>query len=123
MIHSQRKLAAGGIILALLLTQASFAQQPQSGAPEKSVRFASAKLWRGVVNTVTGVGEMVRQPIVCTREDGAIGVPVGIINGVFMSVVRTGAGLLEVFTFPVALDETLEFRSPMNPPYVWQKAD
>ena len=120
MIPSRKNLAAGGLILALLLAQASFAQQPIFGEPESSVKFASEKLWRGVVNTLTGVGELIRQPVVFTREDGAAGVPVGIINGVFMSVVRTGAGLLDVATFPVALDETLGFRSTMNPTYVWQ---
>ncbi len=123
MIHSKMTQAAGGLLLALLLAQAAFAQQPQLGEPESTVKQASEKLWRGVVNTFTGIGEMIRQPVVCAREDGEAGIPVGIINGVFMSVVRTGTGLLEVFTFPVALESTLGFRSPMNPPYVWQPAD
>lgn len=121
MILSRKNLAAGGLILALLLAQASFAQQPLAGEPESSVMLASEKLWRGVVNTFTGVGELIRQPAVCTRENGAAGVPVGIINGVLMSVVRTGAGLLDVVTFPVALDETLGFQSTLNPTYVWQQ--
>ena len=65
---------------------------------------------------------MIRQPIVCTMEDGFGGVPVGLINGVFMSIVRTGSGIMEVVTFPIPLDK-IKYSSPMNPEYVWQSAD
>ncbi len=123
MTPSRRAAAAGAFILTLLLTQAAFAGQPQAGEPESTVKLASEKLWRGLVNTATGVGEIIRQPVVCTSEDGVAGVPVGILNGVFMSVVRVSAGLLEVATFPLALDETVGYGSVMNPAYVWQRAD
>jgi putative exosortase-associated protein (TIGR04073 family) len=93
------------------------------GDPEFQVKPASNKLWRGIVNTFTGIGEIIRQPIVCTKTDGAIGVPVGILNGVLMSFVRTGSGLLDVFTFIVPFDEQVGYNSLLNPDYVWQKAD
>ena len=122
MTHSHRTMAVGAFILASLLAQASFAEQPLLGEPESTVKLASAKLWRGVVNTATGVGEMIRQPILCTMEDGGEGIPVGLINGVFMSFVRVGAGIMEVVTFPIPLDK-IGFGSPMNPDYVWQRAN
>lgn len=93
------------------------------GDPEDPVKLASTKLWRGFVNTLTGFTEIVRQPIVCTKEDGIVGVPVGIINGFFMSFIRTGSGIVEMFTFPVPLTEDVGYESIMNPDYVWQKAD
>jgi len=115
-------MVVGAVLLTILLAQASFAKQTLLGEPESTVKLVSAKLWRGVVNTATGVGEMIRQPIVCTMEDGFGGVPVGLINGVFMSIVRTGSGIMEVVTFPIPLDK-IKYSSPMNPEYVWQRAD
>lgn len=123
MTHSRKTMFAGALILTLLLARASFAQQTALGEPESTIKLASVKLWRGIVNTATGVGEIIRQPIVCTAEDGGAAFPVGIINGVIMSFVRTGAGILEVVTFPWALDGTIGFDSLLNPDYVWQQAD
>ena len=123
MTHLRKTRAAGALILTLLLAQASFAEQTLLGEPESTVKLASEKLWRGVVNTASGLGELIRQPILCTQEEGAAGLPVGLFNGVFMSVVRTGAGLLEVATFPWILDESKGYGSLLNPEYVWQLAD
>jgi len=113
----------GAFILTILFAQASFAGQPLLGEPESSVKLASEKLCRGIGNIATGWGELFRQPIVCTMEDGISGVPVGLVNGVFMTIVRTGSGLLEVVTFPLPLDEDLGYDSLMDPDYVWQQAD
>lgn len=123
MTHARRTVFAGVFILTSLLAHASFAEQPLMGEPESYVKNASVKLWRGIVNTATGVGEIVRQPIVCTMEDGCSGVPVGIISGICMSFVRVGAGVLEIATFPWALDQEKGFDSLMNPDYVWQRAN
>ena len=123
MTHSRRTMVIGAFILTVLLSQASFARQLLLGDPESTVKLASAKIWRGIVNIATGSGEIIRQPIVCTMEDGGAGVPVGLFSGVFMSIVRTGAGIVEVITFPWALDDTIGYDSIMNPDYVWQRAD
>ena len=119
---SRRTMVAGACMLAILIAHASFAGQPPLGEPEASVKFASVKVWRGLANTVTGIGEMIRQPILCTREDGWSGFPVGLINGVFMSFVRVGAGIVDVVTFPIILDEKIGYGSMLNPDYVWQSA-
>jgi putative exosortase-associated protein (TIGR04073 family) len=123
MTHSRKTMAAGAFILTFFLAQACFAGPPLLGEPESTVKLTSQKLWRGIVNTATGVGELIRQPILCTREEGVAGIPVGLFNGVSMSVLRTGAGLLEVATFPWILDETTGYGSLLNPDYVWQLAD
>lgn len=123
MVHSRVKVIAGIFLLAFLFTQATFADRIIAGDPEYSVRAASTKLWRGIVNTATGWGEIFRQPIVCTMDDGLVGIPVGLVNGVFMTVVRTGAGIIDIATFPMPLDEELGYDSLLNPDYVWQKAD
>ena len=122
MIHSRRTALAGIFLLSVLFTQASFADDTKMGAPESSIKLASVKLWRGAVNTVTGWGELFRQPIIMTQEDGLVGVPTGIINGVFMTFVRTGLGIVDVVTFPLPLDDKDGYASLMNPDYVWQKA-
>lgn len=121
MTYFCRTRAAGALVLAVLLARASFAAQDLSGDPEYKSRQASTKLLRGAVNLVTGTGEMIRQPILCTMEDGWQGVPVGLINGVFMSILRTGGGAIEVLTFPWALDDSRNYYSLLDPAYVWQR--
>jgi len=113
----------GIILLMVLFSQASFAEKACMGDPESATKPASTKLWRGFVNTITGIGEIIRQPVLNTKADGAIGLPVGIINGVVMSVARTGVGIFEVVTFPVPYDDEIGYDSILNPDYVWQKAE
>ncbi|HNX53047.1 MAG TPA: exosortase system-associated protein, TIGR04073 family [Pontiellaceae bacterium] len=122
MIRSRKVLVAGIFLLAVLSSQVSFAAKSCMGDPESCTKLASNKLWRGVVNTFTGVGEIIRQPIVCTKTDGAVGIPVGLVNGVFMSFVRTGVGIVDVVTFPVPFNDDIGYNSLLNPAYVWQKA-
>lgn len=118
-----RKMITGIALLMILFAQASFAGDVVMGDPEGYTKPACNKLWRGFVNTFTGIGEIVRQPIICTKTDGPVGVPVGIINGVVMSFVRTGSGIVEMITFPIPFDEKIGYESLINPDYVWQKAD
>ena len=123
MTHSRKSIIVCIALLTVLFAQATFADAKVMGDPEDPVRLASHKLWRGFINTVTGFCEILRQPIVCTMDDGIVGVPVGLVNGVFMSFIRTGAGIIEVITFPVPLTYEVGYDSIMNPDYVWQKAD
>jgi len=123
MIRSRKVVVIGIFLLTLVLAQGSFADASIAGDPEQGTKCASTKLWRGLVNTCTGLGELIRQPIVCTMDDGPVGIPVGLINGVVMSVVRTGAGIIEVVTFPMPFDDEIGYDSILNPDYVWQRAD
>lgn len=121
-MYSRKMIITGISLLAVLAVQTSSANQTKLGNPEYSVKPASVKLWRGLVNTVTGWGELFRQPVLLTKEDGAVGIPTGIINGVFMTVIRTGAGIVDVVTFPIPLEDDLGYASLMDPDYVWQSA-
>jgi len=112
MAHSRGTKAIGIILLTLLIAQVSLADTSVAGDPEYGVRAASTKLWRGVVNFFTSPLEIIRQPIVCTMDDGLVGVPVGLVNGFFMTFVRAGSGVIEVFTFPMPLDEEIGYDSP-----------
>ncbi len=60
------------------------------------------KFFRGVVNVVTGRGEIPRQlGIHASREGVWKGVPLGLLSGVIMSVVRTGTGVVDTVAFMV----------------------
>lgn len=120
---SRKTKVVGIFLLTILIAQASFAANPVMGDPEHGVKSASTKLWRGVINFITAPGEIIRQPIVCTMDDGPVGIPVGLVNGVFMTLVRAGSGVIDVVTFPVPLDETIGYDSLLDPDYVWQRAD
>ena len=122
MVRSRKTIVIGIFLLTALLSQMSFAAT-QMGDPEYSIKPASVKLWRGISNVFTGWGELIRQPILLNQEDGAVGIPTGIINGIFMTVVRTGAGVVEIVTFPVPLTEEVGYDSLMNPDYVWKQAE
>lgn len=78
------------------------------------------KLVRGIANFATGWVEFPKQIYLKTSEEGwAEGLTVGPFKGLFMMVVRTGAGALEILTFPVPYPG---FYEPyFDPPYVWQK--
>lgn len=120
MSPSRGALAVGAVILTVLFAQVARAEQNMLGNPEYNAKLASTKLLRGLVNIVTGAGELIRQPILCTYEDGWQGIPVGLINGIFMTVMRTGGGAIEVVTFPWPAEETGTYRSLLEPAYVWQ---
>jgi putative exosortase-associated protein (TIGR04073 family) len=123
MINSRKTVAAGIFLLTVIFSQASFATECTClGEPESSVKLASVKLCRGIANIATGWGEIFRQPIVCTMEDGISGIPVGLFNGVFMTIIRTGSGILDVVFFPWALDGNDGYGSLVDPDYVWQCA-
>jgi putative exosortase-associated protein (TIGR04073 family) len=117
-----RKILTGIVLLIVLTSQASFAEKVTMGDPESATKPASTKLWRGFVNSITGIGEIIRQPVLCVKNDDAIGLPIGIVNGVVMAVTRTAAGIFEVVTFPVPYDEEIGYGSILNPEYVWQQA-
>ncbi len=123
MVHSRKTTVVGILLLTVLFAHVGFAEQSVAGDPEQATAPASEKLLRGLVNTFTGWGELIRQPIVQTMDQGWVGVPVGLINGIVMTVVRTGSGIVEVFTFPVPFDDEIGYESLLNPDYVWQKAD
>ena len=80
----------------------------------------SLKLNRGVVNILTGWGEVPRQMTLAGCDHGAWAVlPVGIPAGVFMTIARTATGGFETVTFFVPMKDS--YGPIMNPAFVWQK--
>lgn len=94
---------------------------------EKTVDHMSKKFWRGMVNVVTGVGEIPRQIGRSCRKDGVgLGLPAGIVNGIIMAPARVGVGAFEVVTFPIPMmpgeaDTLAPTYAPiLTPTFVWQ---
>ncbi|GFO67685.1 hypothetical protein GMLC_12640 [Geomonas limicola] len=89
-------------------------------SPQQVVDGMANKLVRGVANIATGWLEIPKQIYITWKEEGpAKGLTVGPVKGIGMSLVRTGAGVGETLTFPVAYPG---FYDPFfDPPYVWQK--
>ncbi len=69
---------------------------------------AGTKLGRGVVNTVTGWGEIPAQTVIGSKEDGALGGVGGFFKGIGLGVARTLAGAFEIATFWAPVPERFE---------------
>ena len=81
----------------LLLLLALALAPPQARAADDAV----TKLGRGMANVAFGWGEYIRQMEIVGREKGAgQGVFVGFIRGTCWTILRTGAGVYEIVTFP-----------------------
>ena len=85
------------------------------------VCFASdpfTKLGRGVANTLTGWVELPKNIYNTSVEDNAFtGMTLGLAKGAGMTLVRTGAGIYEVVTFPFPLPE--DYKPILEPEYVF----
>ena len=76
------------------------------------------KLGRGVANTLTGWIELPKNIYNTSVEDNAFaGMTLGLAKGAGMTLVRTGAGIYEIATFPFPLPE--DFKPILEPEYVF----
>ena len=86
-----------------------------------SVCFAQdafTKLGRGVANTLTGWVELPKNIYNTSVEDNAFaGMTLGLAKGAGMTLVRTGAGIFEIATFPFPLPEN--YKPILEPEYVF----
>ncbi len=79
---------------------------------------AFTKLGRGVANTLTGWVELPKNIYSTSVEDNAFaGMTLGLAKGAGMTLVRTGAGIYEIATFPFPLPEN--YRPILEPEYVF----
>lgn len=114
------------ILLLVLLTSAGVVQGAATANElthaEDVVQDMSSKLNRGVVNILTGWGEIPRQMIISGQDKGWWAVlPVGIPAGAIMTVVRTGVGVFETGLFFIPINDS--YGSIIEPAFVWQKCD
>ena len=104
-----KKACSIGITVAaivLALSPACYAQDPFT------------KLGRGVANTLTGWVELPKNIYSTSVEDNALaGITLGLAKGLGMGLVRTGAGIFEVLTFPFPLPEN--YKPILEPEYVF----
>ena len=120
-----RPLIAAGLLLAI-----SLCAQPSHGSndfktvetstPQEVTGAMSLKLGRGVSNAALGWCELPKQVYKTFQDDGvAMGLSVGPLKGIGMTLVRTLSGVGEVFTF---LFPFPGFYDPyFEPAFVWQK--
>ncbi len=80
---------------------------------------AFTKLGRGVANTLTGWVELPKNIYdTSVQENNAFaGMTLGLAKGAGMTIVRTGAGIYEIATFPFPLPE--DYKPILEPEYVF----
>ena len=95
------------IVTILSIATVSFAQDP------------AKKLGRGIANILTGWVEIPKHIYNTSIETNPlVGLTVGTAKGIGMSIVRTGAGVYEVITFPFPLPE--DYMPILEPEFVFQ---
>ena len=103
---SKASLVAVMAFVAITLTTVCFASDPFT------------KLGRGVANTLTGWVELPKNIYNTSVQDNAFaGLTLGLAKGAGMSLVRTGAGIYEIATFPFPLPQ--DYRPILEPEYVF----
>ena len=76
------------------------------------------KLGRGLANTLTGWVEIPKNIYTTSTEENALaGMTLGLAKGAGMTIVRTGAGIYEIATFPFPLPEN--YKAILEPEYVF----
>ena len=94
------------LVLLLATTSVCFAQD------------AFTKLGRGVANALTGWVELPKNIYNTSVEDNALtGMTLGLAKGAGMTLVRTGAGIFEVASFPFPVPE--DYKPILEPEYVF----
>lgn len=99
-------LGAGLMILTSVFPPPCYAQDPFT------------KLGRGVANTLTGWVEVPKNICSTSTEENVLsGITLGTIKGLGLGLLRTGAGIYDIVTFPFPLPEG--YRPFLEPEYVF----
>ena len=78
---------------------------------------AAKKLGRGLANVLTGWVELPKNIYDTSVEENALsGMTMGLAKGLGMTIVRTGAGVYEVVTFPLPVPE--DYQPVLEPEFV-----
>ncbi len=94
--------------MVLAVATVSYAQDP------------AKKLGRGLANILTGWIELPKNIYDTSVEDNPLaGLTIGLAKGVGMTIVRTGAGIYEVVTFPFPIPE--DYGPVLEPEFVFSE--
>lgn len=94
------------MVAVLALATTSYAQDP------------AKKLGRGLANILTGWIELPKNIYdVSVEENPLAGLTIGLAKGIGMTIVRTGAGIYEVVTFPFPIPE--DYGPVLEPEFVF----
>jgi putative exosortase-associated protein (TIGR04073 family) len=91
---------------------------PSALADESVVERMGQKFVRGTANVTTGIGELPKQVYLQLQHDPIMGLPLGLFDGIGMSVVRISAGICDLGTFLLPLPRNEE--PLLKPEFVWE---
>lgn len=96
------------MVVVLAIASSSYAQDP------------AKKLGRGLANILTGWVELPKNIYDVSVEDNPLaGLTIGLAKGIGMTIVRTGAGIYEVVTFPFPIPE--DYGPVLEPEFVFSE--
>ncbi|MBU4377015.1 MAG: exosortase system-associated protein, TIGR04073 family [Candidatus Omnitrophica bacterium] len=96
------------MVMVLAVATVSYAQDP------------AKKLGRGLANILTGWIELPKNIYDTSVEDNPLaGLTIGLAKGIGMTIVRTGAGIYEVVTFPFPIPE--DYGPVLEPEFVFSE--
>ena len=120
-----------GIVLAVLCgllwgrgsVMAAETPPAQSENQSSYIDGMTRKLGRGAINVLTCPLELIREPtLVGDREGGLAGMSVGLMKGMWSTLVRGGAGLYDLVTFPLSCEKD-GCPSLVTPEFIWTHGD
>ena len=82
------------------------------------VEKMAIKFTRGLTNTATAIVELPKQTILTIEEMGPVGIFIGPLKGVGMTVYRAFIGATETMFFPVP--QPGYYDPTIDPAYVWE---
>ncbi len=99
-----------GVLIILNMASPGFAQDP------------AKKLGRGLANILTGWIELPKNIYETSAETNPVaGLTIGLVKGLGMTIVRTGAGIYDTATFPFPLPQN--YKPVLEPEYVFKDSE
>jgi putative exosortase-associated protein (TIGR04073 family) len=103
------------LLFVVLLTAPLLAFAEQQ--PDMILEKMAVKFTRGVANTATAIVELPKQTFLTIEEMGPVGIIVGPLKGIGMTIYRTFIGATETAFF--AVPQPGYYDSTIDPSYVW----
>ena len=109
----------GAVLVVGLASSASAANG--NGNPSR-LDGTMRKLGRGIADVATCPLELLRTPTLLTRRDGLIaGWSIGVVQGIWRTVLRGVTGVFEVATFYAEIPDG--YGPLLKPEFVWENGD